>query len=232
MPMEAKNLVIYITIAVVLLLIALVVFTAQTQDIWKGFLKSIEQQPEDEINTEERAEMPTYMSSDVSMAENLKSVLTNFDPQSKLVYCKIPADYYDSDENDVYVMLCDPMIFDVPESQKDLANYDYLYTNVFSEAITNSWSPKTFSGLSIAPGGPTYIKISPDTLNYEGGCWESSVETTVFGSGKDRIFVEQDTAVGAKAPSERKIMVRIAFNVSEPDKTFNPAVSVCPNIIR
>ena len=231
MPLEAKDMLPKIVMLVLLLLLGIVVFTSQITDTVQGFFSSLKEDEAKETS-EVQAVSVGYLSSGSSVFENLKAFMSAFDPESHIVYCKFPADYDDGDEKDNYIILCDPVVFNIPKDT-DLY-YSDVYTNVFSKVITDSWAPQTFKdkGYTIEAGGPTFIEISADQLNFEGNCWGSSVETTVFGSGKKKIFVEQLLPDKATVPSQKKIMVRMAFSVSEPGQTFNPAVSLCPNIIR
>ena len=232
MPLETSKIPIYVAIGLILLSLA-IFFAPQFITIAEGFFQSLEI-IEHDVEEEDFEYRFTYITSSNTVAQNLENILTNFDPQSRLVYCNIPEDYFDSDSSDEYMIMCDSIIFDVPEDEIGGMTYTAMY-RMFTRVFTDEWTSDTFSDkdLTIAQSGPRQLEISSyDYLNYEDDCWSEAASEEIFNTGYEKIFVRPPEDDSVSSPSDPKLKIRIMFEINEDDETFNPIVTFCPNVVR
>lgn len=237
-----------VAIMVVLLVVIVGAFIITSQTSITDFFSSIE--PKDDPGEQEFEEgfVASYLSKDYNVKRKVELILKNFDPGSRFVYCDFPADFFDDDEKDNYLILCNPIIIDVPDDETYLLTLVHLYGSFsggpFIDSFTDSWNCNSFrnKGWTIVPGGPKYMGLSYDILNYENECWGDDIETLLFisgdeDSGEDKLFAYPDYEISSGTlssprPGKAKLMVRVSFSINEPDETFNPVVTVCPNAVR
>ena len=214
MPIEAKNLAIYITILLVLIVIAVTVFVTQAGDIADAFFASIEEPENVEEQEEGSGLTTTYLVEGASTRSNLYALLNNFDPADHFTYCN---------ESIKDLMVCGPITFNVTAEEKNVITYDDFYT-VFKSVFEDDWKPRSFFG-SIGDGFTTLH--TSEYITFSNDCWTEGLQSDLNELDPDRIFVLQQSDRLANKITSDRFKTMIVFNTSKMTE-FRVAVTICP----